>query len=71
MISYNSDWYYWCEWRFFFAWSTCQTLALNNIPGGVGPKRNDGIDYTTGSGWAHPVCSAAAKAASIKLGAGS
>ena len=53
------------------AWSTRKTLLLDFVPAGVGPKGTDGIDYTTGSGWAHPVCSAAAKAASIKLGAGS
>lgn len=52
------------------AWSTRKTLALDNVPGGVGPNGTDGIDYTIGSGWAHPVCSPAAKAASIKLGAG-
>jgi len=56
------------------AWSTRKTLGYNVTPAGVGPNKTDGIVYATSSavkGWQHPVCSAAAKAASIKLGAGS
>ena len=55
------------------AWSTRRLLGYDVTPGGVSSKGNDGIVYATGStikGWQHPVCSAAAKAASIKLKAG-
>jgi|LakMenE01Jun11ns_1017448.scaffolds.fasta_scaffold9721511_1 uncharacterized protein GlcG (DUF336 family) len=55
------------------AWSTRKTLGYNVTPAGVGPNKTDGIAYTTSSavkGWQHPVCSAAAKVASKKLGAG-
>ena len=52
------------------AWRTREGLSLDNIPGGVGPNGTDGIVYTVGDGWAHPVCSAAAKAIAITIGAG-
>ncbi|MGZ8191552.1 MAG: GlcG/HbpS family heme-binding protein [Methylococcaceae bacterium] len=51
------------------AWRTRENLALDNIPGGV-VNNTDGIDYTPGSAWGHPVCSADAKAIAIAIGAG-
>ena len=52
------------------AWLTRATLGLDNIPGGVGPNKTDGIDYTVGSIWAHPVCAGTEKAQAILIGAG-
>jgi uncharacterized protein GlcG (DUF336 family) len=52
------------------AWRTRMGLGLDNVPSGVGPGGKDGIDYTVGSGWAHPVCSADAKSIAEKIGAG-
>ena len=51
------------------AWRTRQNLALDHIPGGV-VNNTDGIDYTPGSGWGHPVCSAGAKTVALAIGAG-
>ncbi len=52
------------------AWRTRINLALDKIPGGVGPNNTDGIDYTVGSGWAHPVCSADAQTIAVEIKAG-
>ncbi|MFZ2725460.1 MAG: heme-binding protein [Methylococcaceae bacterium] len=52
------------------AWRTRKNLALDNVPSGVGPGGKDGIDYTVGSGWAHPVCSQDAKDIAVRIGAG-
>ena len=55
------------------AWGTRKTLNLDHTTPGVGPNGTDGIVYATGTtitGWQHPLCSDAAKAASVKLGAG-
>jgi uncharacterized protein GlcG (DUF336 family) len=52
------------------AWRTRKALGLDKVPGGVGPNGTDGIDYTQTSGWAHPVCSPAAKTVATNIGAG-
>ncbi|TSA37255.1 MAG: heme-binding protein [Methylococcaceae bacterium] len=52
------------------AWRTRVNLALDKIPGGVGPNSTDGIDYTVGSGWAHPVCSPDAQKIAVDIKAG-
>ncbi len=52
------------------AWRTRVNLALDKTPGGVGPDNTDGIDYTVGSGWAHPVCSKDAQDIALEIKAG-
>ena len=52
------------------AWRTRQALGLNHVPNGVGPNGTDGIVYTVGNGWAHPVCSEDAKTIAVRIGAG-
>jgi uncharacterized protein GlcG (DUF336 family) len=53
------------------AWRTRQSLMLDHVPSGVGiPANTDGIVYTAGNGWAHPVCSEDAKNIAITIGAG-
>jgi uncharacterized protein GlcG (DUF336 family) len=46
------------------AWRTRSSLQLDYVPGGVSgdPQRLDNIVYDPSSGWAHPICSAAAGA---------
>ncbi|SJM89232.1 GlcG/HbpS family heme-binding protein [Crenothrix polyspora] len=57
------------------AWRTRSNLVgFNILPAGVSNAKDDGIVYDTNNiytGWEHPKCSSAAKAASIAIGAGS
>ena len=52
------------------AWRTREALALNLVPGGVGPNNTDGIVYKKSSGWAHPSCSKEAQKVAKAIGAG-